>query len=108
MGFRLFRRIKVAPGVTFNLSKRGASVSLGEKGAHLTIGTKGVQETIGLRGTGAYWTERQNWRHRRGQGPQGPTIPAGQWWTQFFVWLAVYFGAFALVIALLEWAAGIG
>ena len=31
--FRLFRRIKIAPGVTINLSKSGLSTSLGPKGA---------------------------------------------------------------------------
>ncbi len=38
MNFRCWRRIKIVPGVTLNLSKSGASLSLGPRGAHYTIG----------------------------------------------------------------------
>jgi len=58
MGFRFFRRIKIAPGLSLNLSKRGASVSLGPRGAKLTVGTSGVRTTVGVPGTGLYYTQK--------------------------------------------------
>jgi hypothetical protein len=33
MAFRLFRRIKIAPGITLNLSKSGLSASAGVRGS---------------------------------------------------------------------------
>ena len=57
MSFRLFRRMKIAPGVSVNLSKSGASLSFGPRGAKVTVGPKGVRKTIGLPGTGLYYTQ---------------------------------------------------
>src|SRR4051812_41066116 len=54
--FRLFRRIKIAPGVTVNVSKSGLSTSFGPKGAKVTIGKRGIRKTVGLPGTGMYYT----------------------------------------------------
>ena len=39
MGFRFWRRIKIAPGVTLNLSKSGGSLSFGPRGAKFTVGS---------------------------------------------------------------------
>lgn len=52
MGFRFWRRIRIAPGVSVNFSKSGASLSLGPRGAKMTIGTSGTRMTLGLPGTG--------------------------------------------------------
>ncbi|MBW1922508.1 MAG: DUF4236 domain-containing protein [Deltaproteobacteria bacterium] len=38
MAFRFWRRIRIAPGVTLNLSKSGGSLSFGPRGAKFTIG----------------------------------------------------------------------
>jgi len=57
MGFRLFRRIKILPGITLNLSKSGVSVSAGVRGAHVTVGSKGVRQTVGLPGSGIFYTQ---------------------------------------------------
>ena len=57
MGFRFFKRIKIFPGLTLNLSKTGASLSAGIRGAHITVGSKGVRKTVGLPGTGLFYTE---------------------------------------------------
>jgi hypothetical protein len=59
MGLRIFRRIRIVPGLTLNLSKRGASVSAGVRGAHVTMGTHGTRETVGLPGTGLSYTATQ-------------------------------------------------
>jgi hypothetical protein len=56
VGFRFFRRIKILPGVTLNISKTGVSTSLGPKGAKLTLGNKGERATVGLTGTGLFYT----------------------------------------------------
>ena len=47
MTLRLFRRIRIAPGLRVNLSKSGASVSIGRRGAWYTIGPRGQRMTVG-------------------------------------------------------------
>lgn len=54
MGIGFRKRIKVAPGVTFNLSKKGVSTTLGTKGASVNIGKNGVYANAGIPGTGIY------------------------------------------------------
>jgi hypothetical protein len=56
MGFRLWRRVRIAPGVTLNLSKRGVSTSFGRRGYHVTLGHGHIRNTVGIPGTGMYWT----------------------------------------------------
>jgi Protein of unknown function (DUF4236) len=53
---RFFRRVKVLPGLTVNLSKSGPSLSMGVRGAHMTVGRKGVRRTVGIPGTGIFYT----------------------------------------------------
>jgi hypothetical protein len=57
MGFRLFRRIRIAPGLSVNLSKGGLSLSGGVRGARVTVGRRGVRGTVGAPGTGVSYTE---------------------------------------------------
>ncbi|MGQ9564307.1 MAG: DUF4236 domain-containing protein [Thermogutta sp.] len=56
MSFRFWRRIKIAPGVTLNLSKSGGSLSFGPRGAKFTIGPRGRRATVGIPGTGLFYT----------------------------------------------------
>ena len=56
MGFRFFKRIGLAKGVTLNLSKSGGSVSVGPQGAKLTLGQQGARISLGIPGTGLYYT----------------------------------------------------
>jgi len=65
MGFRFFRRIKIAPGVTLNLSKSGLSASFGPRGAKFTIGPRGTRQTVGLPGTGLYYTTSHGYGTRK-------------------------------------------
>jgi hypothetical protein len=65
MGLRFYRRLRIAPGFTLNLSKRGASMSVGRRGAHFTVGTHGTRETVGIPGTGLSYTATQGQRQRR-------------------------------------------
>ena len=55
---RAWRRVRLAPGVTVNLGKTGASLSLGPRGSKVTFGRHGVRQTIGLPGTGLYATRQ--------------------------------------------------
>ena len=75
MGLRLWRRFHIAPGLTLNLSKRGASVSVGRRSAHFTVGTTGVRETVGLPGSGLYYSAGQRFRHHARR--HGPNILSG-------------------------------
>jgi len=56
MSFRFWRRIRIAPGVTLNLSKTGGSLSFGVRGAHFTVGPHGKRVTAGIPGTGLFYT----------------------------------------------------
>ncbi len=71
MGFRFFRRMKIAPGVSLNFSKSGVSPSFGVPGARVTLGRQGVRRTVGIPGTGLFYTEldsrRGGGRSRRGR-----------------------------------------
>lgn len=51
----LFRkRVKIASGLHFNISKSGVSTSIGPKGAKLNIGSRGATLYAGIPGTGLY------------------------------------------------------
>ncbi len=72
MSYRFFRRLRIAPGLTVNLSKSGPSLSVGTRGAHVTFGgSRGRRTTVGLPGTGLYWTTVQR------QAPPGRGSAAG-------------------------------
>lgn len=58
MGFRFWRRMKIAPGVTVNLSKSGGYLSFGPQGAKITVGPRGVRSTVGIPGTGLFYTRQ--------------------------------------------------
>lgn len=75
MAFRFFRRIKLAPGLTLNLSKRGGSLSFGPQGAKMTVGTSGVRRTVGLPGTGLWYTEKVGTRSRSHSGCRRSSSP---------------------------------
>ncbi len=60
MGWRFYRRKKILPGVSINLSKSGASVSIGTRRAHITVGSRGTRKTVGIPGTGISYTTHQS------------------------------------------------
>jgi Protein of unknown function (DUF4236) len=59
--FRLFRRVRIAPGLSINLTKAGPSLSLGVRGAHVTLGRSGIRKTLGVPGTGVFFTSRSGY-----------------------------------------------
>lgn len=54
MAWSYRKRIKIAPGISINLSKSGISTSIGPKGAKVTVGPKGTYLHTGIPGTGIY------------------------------------------------------
>ena len=61
MAWRFQRRRRIFPGVTLNLSKRGAGLSVGPRGAKVSAGPRGMSATLTLLGTGLSYL----WRRRR-------------------------------------------
>lgn len=51
---RYRKRIKIAPGLNINLSKRGVSATLGPRGVNVNVGRSGAYLNTGLPGTGLY------------------------------------------------------
>ena len=74
MTFRFWRRIRLAPGVTLNLSKSMASLSLGPRGAKYTISPNGNRMTAGLTGTGLFYTVHDRKRAGRDGAAPAPAV----------------------------------
>jgi hypothetical protein len=69
MGFRFRRRVRLAPGIWFNLSKSGVSTSIGRRGATVNLSSKGSRTTVGLPGSGLSYRSRQvPWGSRSAPG----------------------------------------
>lgn len=89
MAFRFWRRVKVAPGVSLNLSKSGGSLSFGPRGAKYTVGSRGTRQTVGIPGTGMYYTTassrgRGGGRSRSRQAPAPEPAPGSRLTLGFF------------------------
>lgn len=65
MGFRFFRRVRIAPGLTLNFSKRGMSLSAGPRGMKYTVGSRGRRATMGIPGTGLFFTQKLDSKKRK-------------------------------------------
>jgi Protein of unknown function (DUF4236) len=76
---RFFRRLRLAPGLSLNLSKSGPSISVGPRGAKLTIGRGGVRRSIGIPGTGISATSQEPWTHHDApdEVPDADRAPSG-------------------------------
>ncbi len=59
--FRFYRRAKIFPGLSLNLSKSGPSLTFGVRGAHVTLGSRGIRKTVGIPGTGLYYTSQSGY-----------------------------------------------
>ena len=96
MSLRIFRRVRLVPGVTLNVSKSGASLSLGVRGAHVTVGRSGVRRTVGLPGSGVFYTSCSG--HHSG-AHSNEAFHDGAW--QPPLWIRVIVGTAGLAGALL-------
>ncbi len=72
MSFRFFKRFRVAPGLTVNLSKSGVSLSVGPRGARVTVGPRGVRTTVGIPGTGVSYTKHHAYGKHAADPACGP------------------------------------
>ena len=52
MGWRFSKRIRILPGVSLNIGKRGVSTTIGPRGLSVNIGKKGAYLNAGIPGTG--------------------------------------------------------
>ncbi|MEJ5186024.1 MAG: DUF4236 domain-containing protein, partial [Candidatus Geothermincolales bacterium] len=81
MAFRIWKRVKLAPGVRLNVGKSGVSFSFGGRGLWLTLGGSGSRVTAGIPGTGIYWSKKVSTSRRRrprevyAGAPSGPAAP---------------------------------
>lgn len=60
MAWKFRKRIKIAPGLTINVSRSGISTTIGPKGANINIGKNGTYLNTGIPGTGIYDRKRIN------------------------------------------------
>lgn len=59
MGIRFRKRIKIAKGLTINLSNGGVSTTIGQPGASVNVGgKKGPTATIGIPGSGLSYSKK--------------------------------------------------
>jgi tetratricopeptide (TPR) repeat protein len=74
MAFRFWRRVRLALGITLNLSKTTASLSLGPRGAKYTISPRGNRATAGIPGTGLFYSVHDRSRSGRGGASPAPKV----------------------------------
>ena len=99
---RLFRRVRLAPGINLNLTKRGPSLSLGVRGAHMTIGRNGVRKTVGVPGTGVYYASQQGWHSgvHSGQHFHDAAPALTGWQRAFHAFAVAVLAVFLLILGL--------
>ena len=65
MGFRFSKRIKIIPGLSLNLSRRGLSLTAGLRGASVNLSPRGTYMNLGLPGTGISYRKKISSRKQR-------------------------------------------
>jgi hypothetical protein len=66
VGFRFRKSFKIAPGVRFNVGKKGVGVSVGGKGFRTSVNTSGRKTTtVGIPGTGLSYTTTSSSKKKR-------------------------------------------
>lgn len=59
MGFTFRKRIKIAPGISVNIGKKGvSSISIGGKGGSINLGKRGIHGTASIPGTGLSYRKK--------------------------------------------------
>jgi hypothetical protein len=97
VGFRFGKRIKIAPGLNLNISKRGLSVRGGVKGAGYSVGTSGHRVSAGIPGTGIGYSKKIG--NSKAAGNERTYGPIARF-IRFIlgVLLCLFLGAFLLVM----------
>jgi L,D-peptidoglycan transpeptidase YkuD (ErfK/YbiS/YcfS/YnhG family) len=91
MSLRFRKRIKIFPGVWFNLSKSGISTSIGGKGLTVNLKDGKTKTTVGIPGSGLSYSETSSGNPEK---QTSATRPIPTW-----VWVLV-FAIIALVLIL--------
>ena len=97
MAWRFSKRVKVLPGVTLNIGKRGVSASIGPPGAKVTLHSDGSRRTtVGLPGSGISKTVYSRSHHppTASEQPYIPNAKRGR----------VYLAILIAIVFLLLWA----
>lgn len=97
----MFRRKKIAPGLTLNVSRSGPSLRIGGRGAGVTVGGRShLRTTVGIPGTGIYYTKTAGGsrRVRRTAAPlrstySAPATPTSYKGCLYALGVLVIFGA---------------
>ncbi|MGH7735371.1 MAG: DUF4236 domain-containing protein, partial [Gemmatimonadales bacterium] len=85
---RLWRRKKIGPGLSINLSKSGPSLSIGPRGSKVTVGPRGIRQTVGVPGTGLFGSKQTSWRTlnaagrpevRQSESAWAPVVGGDEW-----------------------------
>lgn len=82
MGWRFQKRIRIAPGLRLNVSKRGLGISMGTRGARLSVGPRGVRTSVGIPGSGLYYVQQQSTGGRRSSRADAPELPDEEAWRE--------------------------
>src|SRR5947209_7030220 len=88
---RVWRRVRLLPGVTMNIGKRGASsFSFGRRGTHYTVGRTHTRATVGIPGGGIFLTDVErrkpqylNQPHKPLHGQPSSEGPKTDKWAEF-------------------------
>ena len=93
VGFNFRKRVKILPGVTLNIGKKGVSTSVGTRGARMTFGNGKTRTTVGLPGTGVSYSETTAQRKQEQQQlpPQQLGLSRGSKYTIAFVAVVVFY-----------------
>ncbi len=78
MGFRFQRRIKIAPGISLNVSKKGLGASIGPRGGKISVGPRGVHGHAGIPGTGLAYRRKINTSQGKGRGGAHGSVSTGK------------------------------
>lgn len=93
MGWKFQKRIRLLPGVTINLSRKGISTSLGTTGARVTLGHGKRRTTLGIPGSGISHTDvvpTKTARRSARAGIPAPQGRGGRWLKLLLISVAIF------------------
>lgn len=94
MAWRYRKRIKIAPGVNVNVSKRGVSTSIGTRGASVNVGKNGAYLNTGIPGTGLYNRQKISGSHEGSKNEKSSPENKGC----LYLFLSFLFVGFAIYV----------
>ncbi len=101
MGWRFQKRIRLLPGITLNLSRKGVSTSIGTRGARVTLGHGKRRTTVGIPGSGISHTSVVSTSTTRRAGRSAGPAPQQQgvrWRKIFSIVLVCLLLAFVVLL----------